>query len=54
MGVPVIVTVSAPTALAVRTADPASISLVAIAREEGFELFTHPRRIDVPVTKHVA
>lgn len=54
MGVPVIVAVSAPTALAVRTADPASISLVAIACEEGFELFTHPRHIDVPVTEHVA
>lgn len=54
MGVPVIVAVSAPTALAVRTADTANNSLPAIAREDGFELFTHPRRIDVPVTEHVA
>jgi len=45
MGVPVIVAVSAPTALAVRTAAGAGITLVAVARGDGFEIFTHPHRI---------
>src|SRR5262249_13851876 len=54
MGTPIIVAVSAPTALALRTAETAGITLAAIARDDGFELFTHPRRIDHKVTKHVA
>lgn len=54
MGAPVIVAISAPTALAVRTADAAGITLAAIARDDGFELFTHPQRIDVSVAEHVA
>jgi len=45
MGAPLMVAVSAPTALAVRTADAAGITLVAIARSDGFEVFTHPNRI---------
>jgi FdhD protein len=45
MGAPVMVAVSAPTALAVRTADAAGITLAAIARADGFEVFTHARRI---------
>ena len=28
-----------------RTAEAASITLVAVARGDGFEIFTHPRRI---------
>jgi FdhD protein len=44
------VAVSAPTALAVRTADAAGITLAAIARTDGFEIFTHPQRI--AVTQH--
>jgi FdhD protein len=39
------VAVSAPTALAVRMADAAGITLVAIARADGFEVFTHPERV---------
>jgi FdhD protein len=54
LGAPVIVAVSAPTALAVRTAEMAGITLVAVARDDGFEVFTHPRRIDVAVSQHVA
>jgi FdhD protein len=38
----VTVAVSAPTALAVRTADAAGTTLVAVARNDGFEIFTHP------------
>jgi FdhD protein len=45
MGVPIIVAMSAPTALAVRTADAAGITLAAIARADGFEVFAHGRRI---------
>jgi FdhD protein len=45
LGIPLIVAISAPTALAVRTADAAGITLVAIARGDGFEIFTHPHRI---------
>ena len=50
IGAPVMVAVSAPTALAVRTADAAGITLAAIARADGFEIFTHPQRI--AVTQH--
>jgi FdhD protein len=44
IGAPVMVSVSAPTALAVRMADAAGITLAAIARADGFEVFTHPCR----------
>jgi FdhD protein len=46
MGAPVMVAVSAPTALAVRMADAACITLAAVARSDGFEVFTHPDRIN--------
>jgi FdhD protein len=45
MGAAVLVAVSAPTALAVRMAESAGITLVAVARHDGFEIFTHPERI---------
>lgn len=44
-GAPIIAAISAPTALAVRTAEQAGITLAAIARADGFEIFTHPGRI---------
>ena len=50
MGAPLMVAVSAPTALAVRTADAAGITLAAIARADGFEVFTHPGRITSAAT----
>jgi FdhD protein len=50
MGAPLMVAVSAPTALAVRMAEAAGITLAAIARADGFEIFTHPRRITSGVT----
>jgi FdhD protein len=52
--IPVLVAVSAPTALAVRMADEAGITLVAVARQDGFEIFTHPRRVGKEVAAHVA
>jgi FdhD protein len=54
MGAPVIVAVSAPTGLAVRTAEAAGITLAAIAREDGFEVFTHGERIVLSAADHVA
>jgi FdhD protein len=54
IGAPVIVAISAPTALAIRTADAAGITLVAIARGDGFEIFTHPQRIAKESVVHVA
>jgi FdhD protein len=45
IGAPLIIAISAPTALAVRTAAQAGITLAAIARGDGFEIFTHPHRI---------
>jgi FdhD protein len=54
MGAPIIVAVSAPTALALRTAEGAGITVAAIARDDGFEIFTHPRRIELKLAAHVA
>ncbi|MGL5165085.1 MAG: formate dehydrogenase accessory sulfurtransferase FdhD [Afipia sp.] len=45
IGASMIVSVSAPTALAVKMAERANITLAAIARADGFEVFTHPHRI---------
>ena len=45
MGAPFLFAVSAPTALAVRTADAAGITLVAVVRGSEFEVFTHADRI---------
>jgi FdhD protein len=45
-GAPILVAISAPTALALQTAERAGITLVAIARADGFEVFTHPHRIE--------
>jgi len=54
LGAPIIAAVSAPTALALRTAEEAGITLVAVAREDGFEIFTHRERIALEETEHVA
>jgi FdhD protein len=45
IGVPLVVAVSAPTALALRVAETAGITLIAVARHDGFEIFTHRHRI---------
>ena len=45
LGAPIIVAVSAPTALAIRACEDAGITLAAIARSDGFEVFTHGQRI---------
>lgn len=45
LGTGIIAAVSAPTALALRTAQAAGITLCAIVRADGFEIFTHAERI---------
>ena len=54
IGAPTIVAVSAPTALATRMAEACGMTLVAIARKDGFEVFTHPHRVRGKVESHVA
>ncbi len=54
IGAPVLVAVSAPTALAVRMAETCGMTLVAIARKDGFEIFTHPQRVKGKMASHVA
>ena len=49
IGAPVLIAMSAPTALAVRVAEQSGLTLVAVARSDGFEVFTHPERIDFSV-----
>ena len=44
-GAPVLIAVSAPTALAVEMADGANLTLAAFARGDGFDVFAHPQRI---------
>lgn len=45
IGVPVLVAISAPTTLAIETAEKAGITLVAVARDDGYEVFTRPDRL---------
>lgn len=54
IGAAVIVAVSAPTALAIRTAETAGMTLVALVRGDEFDVFTHPERISTKAAKHVA
>lgn len=42
MGASVMAAVSAPTALALRTAEAAGICVIGIVRDDGMEVFTHP------------
>jgi FdhD protein len=48
MGAPILVGISAPTALAASVAEAIGITLVGIARDDGFEVFSHPERIACP------
>ena len=54
IGAAVIIAVSAPTALAIRTAEAAGMTLVALVRGDDFDVFTHPDRVASGVAKHVA
>jgi FdhD protein len=45
-GAPILAAISVPSARATREADAAGMTLIAVAREDGFEIFTHPERVD--------
>jgi FdhD protein len=54
LGAPILVAVSAPTAHAVRLAEAAGMTLVAVARDDGFEVFCGGHRIVPESRAHVA
>lgn len=45
LGAPLLAAISAPTALAIRTAEQANLTLAALVRDEDFDIYTHPERI---------
>jgi FdhD protein len=47
LGSPILAAVSAPTALAIETADKAGMTLVALVRGDDLEIFTHSSRIEI-------
>jgi len=53
LGAAVVVAISAPTSLAVDVATTAGITLVGVARHDGFEVFTNPGRISERTVPHV-
>ncbi len=53
IGAGMIIAVSAPTALAVRTAEVAGMTLVALVRGDEFDVFTHPQRVALMEQAHV-
>ncbi|MGK6313240.1 formate dehydrogenase accessory sulfurtransferase FdhD [Neorhizobium sp. DT-125] len=54
LGSPVLIAISAPTALAIRTAEDAGMTLIALTRGEDFEIFTRTDRIATGVVADVA
>jgi FdhD protein len=54
IGASFIIAVSAPTALAIRTAEGAGLCLVALVRGDEFDIFTHPERVIETEARHVA
>ena len=54
LGAPVIVAISAPTSLAIDVAEAAGITLIGVARADGFEVFTASDRISRRRARHVA
>lgn len=54
LGAPILLAISAPTALAIRTAQVAGMTLIGIARGDDFEVFTRPDRIISGVSADVA
>ncbi|MDS1137178.1 formate dehydrogenase accessory sulfurtransferase FdhD [Nitratireductor indicus] len=54
LGSSMIAAISAPTALAIRTAETAGMTLVALVRGDEFDIFTHPKRVTVGAARHVA
>lgn len=54
IGAGIIMAVSAPTALAVRTADEVGMTLIALVRGDDYDIFTHPERITKGSSRNVA
>ena len=54
LSAPVVAAVSCPTAAGIRLAESCGITLIAIARGQDFEIFTHPERIVDRAQNHVA
>jgi FdhD protein len=54
LGAPVVVAISAPTSLAIEVASGAGITLIGVARADGFEVFTNLDRITTRMARHVA
>jgi FdhD protein len=54
LGAAVIVAISAPTSLAIDVAAAAGITLIGVARDDGFEVFTCTDRIRARTAEHVA
>lgn len=50
----VLVAVSAPTAAAIRLAEDCGMTLIAVARRQDFEVFTHRERLVIEAARHVA
>lgn len=49
MGAPILAAVSAPTALALREAQAAGITVAGVVRDDGLEIFTHPERFRLDI-----
>ncbi|RFC67155.1 MULTISPECIES: formate dehydrogenase accessory sulfurtransferase FdhD [Mesorhizobium] len=54
IGAPFIIAVSAPTALAIRTAELSGMTLVALVRDDEFDVFAHAERIEFGEARNVA
>jgi FdhD protein len=54
LGAPVVAAISAPTSLAIEVANRAGITLIGVARDDGFEVFTNLDRITTRIGRHVA
>jgi FdhD protein len=46
IGAEAIVAISAPTVLAVQVAEQAGVTLVGVARDDGFTIFSHAERVE--------
>ena len=54
LGASILVAVSAPTALAIRVAQACRMTLIGVARDQDFEIFTHAHRVHEGPTAHLS